>query len=116
VLAAAAPAQVTLDFTISEGGGLNLAVSGDIQLESTVVQSGPVEMADGATVLRVGFWATDALPCAADFNRDGGVDGADVEHFFERWEAGDDSADINQDGGIDGADVQEFFERWEGGC
>jgi len=45
------------------------------------------------------------------------VDGADVEAFFEAWEAGDFSADVNQDGGIDGADVETFFAAWEsGGC
>jgi len=26
------------------------------------------------------------------------------------------TADFNGDGGIDGADVQEFFIRWENGC
>jgi hypothetical protein len=58
-----------------------------------------------------------AVPCAADFNQDGGVDGADVDAFFDAWEAGDGSADVNQDGGIDGADVAAFFVLWEaGGC
>ncbi|MBX3409703.1 MAG: hypothetical protein KF859_07430 [Phycisphaeraceae bacterium] len=56
-------------------------------------------------------------PCVADFNQDGGVDGADVEAFFIAWEAGDGSADVNQDGGIDGSDVEFFFIQWEaGGC
>lgn len=56
-------------------------------------------------------------PCPADFNQDGGIDGADVEAFFIAWEAGDPSADVNQDGGIDGADVETFFAAWEaGGC
>jgi hypothetical protein len=57
------------------------------------------------------------VPCPADFNNDGGVDGADVEAFFNAWEAGDPAADVNGDGGIDGADVETFFTAWEaGGC
>jgi hypothetical protein len=56
-------------------------------------------------------------PCIADFNRDGGIDGADVEACFFAWEGGDSTADVNADGGIDGQYVQFFFERWQaGGC
>ena len=56
-------------------------------------------------------------PCAADFNRDGGIDGADVESFYNAWTVFDSSADVNQDGGVDGGDVEFFFVRWEsGGC
>jgi fibronectin type 3 domain-containing protein/V8-like Glu-specific endopeptidase len=55
--------------------------------------------------------------CAADFNQDGGVDGADINAFFEAWEAGEGTADVNLDGGVDGADVDAFFLVWEaGGC
>jgi hypothetical protein len=55
--------------------------------------------------------------CPADFNQDGGVDGADVEAFFVAWENGRASADVNGDGGVDGADVEYFFVRWQaGGC
>lgn len=55
--------------------------------------------------------------CPADFNQDGGIDGADVEEFFNAFTAGDQSADTNQDGGIDGSDVETFFVAWEaGGC
>ena len=58
-----------------------------------------------------------AFPCPADFNQDGGVDGADAAAFFLAWEAGDASSDANADGGIDGADVEAFFMVWEaGGC
>jgi hypothetical protein len=79
-------------------------------------QNSPQQTADAATQ-----WVRDNLaggePCVADFNQDGGVDGADVEAFFLAWEAGDSSADVNQDGGVDGADVEFFFVRWEaGGC
>ncbi len=59
----------------------------------------------------------DECACPADFNRDGGVDGADVEAFYRAWEASDPSADVNRDGGIDGGDVETFFSAWElGGC
>jgi hypothetical protein len=55
--------------------------------------------------------------CVADFNLDGGVDGADVNAFFTAWELGEASADVNLDGGVDGADVGAFFAVWEnGGC
>ncbi len=59
----------------------------------------------------------DCNPCPADFNQDGGIDGADVQAFFAAWEGGDTAADVNFDGGIDGADVETFFAAWEsGGC
>ncbi|MBS0198279.1 MAG: hypothetical protein JSR77_16120 [Planctomycetes bacterium] len=54
--------------------------------------------------------------CTADFNCDGGTDGADLEAFFAEWEAGNPIADVNEDGGVDGADVDFFFVHWEGGC
>ncbi|MBS0197423.1 MAG: hypothetical protein JSR77_11760 [Planctomycetes bacterium] len=53
--------------------------------------------------------------CTADFNSDGGIDGADVSAFFGAWEEGLDEADVNQDGGTDGADVSTFFAAWESG-
>ncbi len=57
------------------------------------------------------------LECAADFNQDGGIDGADVDAFFGAWEIGNCDADVNADGGTDGADVDAFFAAWEaGGC
>lgn len=56
-------------------------------------------------------------PCAADFNNDGGVDGADVDAFFAAWESGELCGDVNADGGVDGTDVNAFFHAWEsGGC
>ncbi|MBL9002409.1 MAG: hypothetical protein JNK25_14865 [Phycisphaerae bacterium] len=55
--------------------------------------------------------------CFADFNQDGGIDGADVDAFYAAWEAGDPASDVNGDGGIDGADVEVFFAQWSaGGC
>jgi len=57
-------------------------------------------------------------PCAvADFNRDGGVDGGDIESFLTAWEANIGAADVNNDGGIDGGDLEMFFTYWAlGGC
>lgn len=55
------------------------------------------------------------LDCPADFNNDGGIDGSDIEAFFQAWQAGDPQADMNIDGGIDGADVEAFFTAWERG-
>jgi hypothetical protein len=55
--------------------------------------------------------------CPADYNQDGGVDGADVEAFYLDWEASEGCSDTNQDGGVDGGDVETFFSAWEaGGC
>ena len=60
---------------------------------------------------------TVSLPCPADYNQDGGIDGSDVDAFFASWENGDTRADVNQDGGVAGADVVTFFAAWEaGGC
>jgi hypothetical protein len=53
-------------------------------------------------------------PCLADWNTDGGVDGADLHAFFVAWEAGE--ADANRDGGTDGADVETFMIAWVNGC
>lgn len=55
--------------------------------------------------------------CPADYNDDGGIDGSDVQAFFNDWEGGLPASDVNCDGGIDGADVGAFFTAWEnGGC
>jgi len=64
-----------------------------------------------------GFGCPLIPPCYADFNGDGGVDGADVESFLIVWDTGESAADLNQDGGVDGGDVEVFFIAWEaGGC
>lgn len=64
-----------------------------------------------------GSTPVEFVACYADFNQDGGIDGADVNSFFEAWEGGIDAADTNADGGVDGSDVDAFFAAWEaGGC
>lgn len=66
---------------------------------------------------RNGVVYEDTRPrCVADYNRDGGVDGADVESFFLDWQVGVEAADLNTDGGVDGGDIETFFTRWEVGC
>ncbi|MBS0197552.1 MAG: hypothetical protein JSR77_12420 [Planctomycetes bacterium] len=64
-----------------------------------------------------GFVAKVGAPCPADFDRNGGIDGQDVQAFFATWESGAANGDVNEDGGVDGADVSYFFNVWErGGC
>ncbi len=60
--------------------------------------------------------ATLEVRCPADYNQDGGVDGSDVESYFEAWVLATADADFNQDGGVDGSDVEVFFTRWTNGC
>jgi hypothetical protein len=61
--------------------------------------------------------STRCPTCPADFNRDGGIDGGDVEAFFAAWEVGGSSSDVNDDGSVDGGDVETFLVAWEaGGC
>lgn len=55
--------------------------------------------------------------CAADYDQDGGVTGADVEAFFIDFESGAGCADVDLDGGVTGSDVEAFFIVFEaGGC
>ena len=76
----------------------------------TVTDNAGATASDGVVV-------TVSAPCIADFNLDGGVDGADLSDFYAAWEAGSTAADVNQDGGIDGADIESFIMLWEaGGC
>ncbi len=55
--------------------------------------------------------------CAADFDQNGGVDGADIGAFFAEFESGATCADVDQNGGVDGGDIGAFFVLFEaGGC
>jgi hypothetical protein len=51
----------------------------------------------------------------ADYNADGGVDGADLEWFLVEWEAGEMTTDVNGDGGVDGLDIESFLTLWTQG-
>jgi hypothetical protein len=86
-----------IDLTSNDSGNFDCVVTGSC----------------GGTVSE---YATLSVPCAADFNVDGGVDAADVAAFFVAWDQGLDQADVNQDGGTDGADIEMFFGAWEAGC
>ncbi len=48
----------------------------------------------------------------ADYNADGGVDGADLELFLVEWERGEMTTDVNGDGGVDGLDIESFLTLW----
>jgi hypothetical protein len=100
------PQPFALPTILPPGGTANVILNLTLQTYTTTVTG-------TRTVNSVG---TPAL-CFADFNRDGGVDGADIEAFFRVWAAGENGADVNRDGGVDGADVQAFFVVWQaGGC
>jgi hypothetical protein len=75
------------------------------------------EIASGSVPDANGNGIPDAceVPCYADYNQDGGVDGADVEAFFIDWSNGANGADVNADGGVDGGDVETFFIAWANG-
>ena len=51
----------------------------------------------------------------ADYNADGGVDGADLELFLVEWERGEMTTDVNGDGGVDGLDIESFLTLWTQG-
>ncbi len=55
-------------------------------------------------------------PGVADFNGDGGVDGGDVQAFYELFAVGEPAADVNCDGGVDGPDIETFFICWQADC
>ncbi len=84
--------------------------NGDLIIGGSFITIGPVQ-ARGIAALQ------GCCPCAADFNRDGGSDGADVEAFFLAWEQGGTDGDVDCSGGTDGSDVEVFFRQWEAaGC
>jgi RHS repeat-associated protein len=57
----------------------------------------------------------DSHYSGADFDRNGGVDGADLGAFLPAFEQGDESADLDQNGAVDGGDLALFFEWLEAG-
>lgn len=60
---------------------------------------------------------TGCPECAADYDMNGGVDGADLGAFFTDYEQGLSCADVDFNGGIDGSDLAAFFAAYEaGGC
>jgi len=56
-------------------------------------------------------------PCAADYDRDGGISGGDIASFFADYETGAACADVDLNGGVDAGDLAFFFGLFEqGGC
>jgi len=128
-----APAQFSISI-VGFGGfqwfrdGLYLTEDGNIsgtQSDTLSIASASYAEAGGYYCLVYGGCGTltsnvailTVQPCPADFNQDGGVDGTDVDVFFEAWTAADSATDIDLSGGVDGADVDAFFLYWSaGGC
>ena len=86
-----------------------------------------LSMLDPAAALRFRLVASNACGmaasspstvgfCPGDHNCDGGVDGSDIESFFDAWENGSVDGDVDGDGAVDGRDVEFFFDRWGAGC
>jgi hypothetical protein len=97
--------------------GVAVAPEGTVKVRALIYQK-QAGYAGGAT-----WWddmelnQVSTTTCYADYNQDGGVDGADIEAFFTDWSAGSSNADVNQDGGVDGGDIEGFFLQWQaGGC
>ena len=102
----------------SYGGGANAQVIKLLTEGDTMYVGGSIATVNGQPTGRiVSRVACESCGCAADYNADGGVNGTDVEAFFNDWEAAAGCSDVNQDGGITGDDIGAFFEVWEaGGC
>ncbi len=58
--------------------------------------------------------APGEAPCAADFNGDGIVDGADLATLLALWGMGG-AADLDSSGAVDGADLAQLLANW-GSC
>ncbi len=58
----------------------------------------------------------DSLPCPADFNADGFVNGDDFDGFINAYVSGDPKADANKDGFVNGDDFDAFVPAFEIGC
>ena len=96
------PLAGTWTLTISDNAGIDIGTIDNFSI-------GSISVTDNC--------GTSCPPCAADYNQDGGVDGGDIESFFNQWAAGENCADVNLDGGVDGGDIETFFNVWQaGGC
>lgn len=62
---------------------------------------------------QLGYPVLDSDYRGADYDENGGIDGADLGAFFADYEEGHPAADLDQNGGIDGTDLALFF-QWYG--
>lgn len=95
--------------------GWNLKAAMDVSDDGSVVVGEGINPAGQSVGWAVRITGNPA-PCVADFNQDGGVDGADIEAFIYAFSEGMESADMNADGGVDGSDMEGFFIPWFAGC
>jgi uncharacterized membrane protein len=119
------PELGSVDLTMyAEGLGIDLAgvriakanaVSDD---GSSIVGSYYPNGVERAFILRDLPFGDNRCPaCAADFDEDGGVSGADLAAFMLAYEAGARCADVDDDDQVDGTDVAAFLAAFErGGC
>ncbi len=56
------------------------------------------------------------IPCPADFNRDGFVNGDDYDAFASLFDVADTGADFNHDGFVNGDDYDAFASHFDLGC
>jgi trimeric autotransporter adhesin len=98
------------------GSGTNGLINGLVVRNDELIVGGEFSRAGDVRCGYLAAWSVAPGACRGDFNCDGGIDGSDVEAFFDAWEAGDAAGDVNGDGGVDNGDVEAFFAAWEGGC
>lgn len=107
--------------TLNAGASGMQAGAGRTGSLSTIPGVNSLGNANYATMLsNLVSWVADegfCPVCAADFDQDGGVTGADIGAFFEQYEQGWPCADTDQDGGVTPTDIAAFFSVFEaGGC
>ena len=96
---------------VDPGGFASVVLTGTLEVnEEGVLEGGIYFGCDDFTFgVPAGF-----APCAADFNGDGVVDGADLGALLGAWGAGG-ATDLNADGVTDGADLGVLLGAW-GSC
>ncbi len=105
-------------YSVSSGGGAMTNVSG-LSLAYTIGQcdATPQTLSFEGFEVCGGYWPGFSTPvCAADFNRDGGVDFFDYLDFVDVFSQGTLAADFNVDGSIDFFDYLDFVDAFSIGC
>ena len=100
--------------------GYSLTIATGISADGTIVVGngvGPGFTPRGWIAVIPRTDGSNCPACPADFDDNGGIDGADLAQFFYAYEEGSECADVDRNGGIDGADLANFFFVYEqGGC